>query len=215
MTPTEVARNAKLPNANALYNFLNAHSNSLSQATIEKLAAVIPGSTIESLTGLDPTDATRPPAPPALHVRARACSGLMQATFDLPPHKQSYVHVPVKQAHLAAGAFGVAVGRPGAERLYREGAVLACLPIHALEGGVRDGMRAILQRTEAGRAEISVWEFKIVANEAWLWPHSTHPEHQAPLAVPFVPGQALQQPWLVGESRYFVAAVVVGSWQDE
>lgn len=42
---------AGLPNANAIYNFLNGHSAALSMDTLEKLLAVVPGATIGELSG--------------------------------------------------------------------------------------------------------------------------------------------------------------------
>lgn len=51
LVPAEIARRAGLPSANTLYNFLNGRSSQLSQSTYEKLAEVVPGTTVDRLTG--------------------------------------------------------------------------------------------------------------------------------------------------------------------
>ena len=51
LMPAEMARRAGLPSANTLYNFLNGRSSQLSQSTYEKLAEVVPGTTVDRLTG--------------------------------------------------------------------------------------------------------------------------------------------------------------------
>ena len=210
MTPTEAARAAGMTNANAIFNFLNGRSQSLSHNTLEKLAEVIPGASLASLTGLEPTDAISPPVRP-IQVRAAAAASLMQASFDLPVRAQTQAYMPIGDELHSAGAFGVVVREPGAEKMFPAGSILVCVPMTVFEGHLRNGERVILQRINGGKAEVTVRELALEANEAWLWLRSTHPEHQMPVRMPYTPGQP-PQPWRDQENRYSVAAVVVGAY---
>lgn len=207
MSPTDAARAAGLPSANAIFNFLGARSKSLSQSTIEALVKVIPGATMAALTGIESVEAIGPVSRP-IQVRAIATAGLMQASFDRPAYEQAQIVATVSDDMFAQGIFGVEVRAPGAELLYAESSILLCIPINSFEKEITSGKRLILQRIHGTRVEVTVREIVIEANEAWLWQRSTHPEHQAPIAIPWTPGQP-PKAWRVGEDRYSVAAVVV------
>lgn len=117
MTPTDAARAAGLPSANALYNFLHGRSSALSQQTVEALAQAIPGATIAALVGVDVVDNIGAPQRPIV-VRAKAAAGLMQRSFDLPPHQQHGMVTAIPEEWHAQGVFGIEVYEPGAELLF-------------------------------------------------------------------------------------------------
>jgi hypothetical protein len=210
MTPTDAARAAGLPSANAIFNFLQGRSGTLSQTTLEKLAQAIPGASLASLAGLESTDNVAPPVR-AIQVRAAAAAGLMQSAFDLPLRQQTQACMPISEELHTTGAFGVIVREPGAEKLFPEGSILVCVPMHSYDGQLRDGNKVILQRIVGGKVEVTVRELELQANEAWLWPRSTHHEHQNPVRMPFTLGQ-LPQPWRDHDTRYSLAAIVVGAY---
>jgi hypothetical protein len=207
MTPTEVAKAAGWPRPNRLFNFLSGRSASLSQETLEALTRVIPGSTMAALSGVEPVDHIAPLARPIV-VRAVAQAGLMQSGFELPLGRQSTIQATVAEDMHARGIFGVEVRAPGAERLYADGSILLCIPISAYESDLVSGKKVILQRIRGAQVEVTVREIQIEASEAWLWMRSTHPEHQAPIPMPWTPGR---QPagWRDDQDRYSIAAVVV------
>ncbi|MCW3476273.1 helix-turn-helix domain-containing protein [Limobrevibacterium gyesilva] len=207
LKPAELARQTGLSNANTIYNFLNGRSRALSQKTYEKLARVMPGETLDSLTG-----GAGPSGARGIPVRAEACAGRLNPSFDLPLDHQSEAAMPVDAGMLAAGVFGVAVGRPGAELLYPEGTVLACLPFLHCDEPPATGRRLIVQRIRDGHVEVMVRELEVAGGKAWLWPRSTHPDHQQPIACPW-PNDGRM--WKVGEDRFSIPAVVVGSYQPE
>ena len=89
--------------------------------------------------------------------------------------------------------------------------MLVCLPLSAWDGELATGRKLILQRVIENKVEVTVRELELQANEAWLWLRSTHPEHQAPIAMPYVPGKPLR-PWRIGQERLSVAAVVVAAY---
>lgn len=160
-----------------------------------------------ALTGMEPSDTIGPIARP-IQVRAIATAGLMQPSFDLPANQQSQIVATVSEEMFAQGVFGVEVRPPGAEHMFPTATVLLCIPINSYEGVIGTGKRLILQRIRGNKVEVTVREIVIEANEAWLWLRSSHPEHQAPIQIPWVPGQP-PKAWRVGEDRYSVAAVVV------
>lgn len=207
MTPTEAARLAGLPSPNALYNFMKKRTKSLSQSTLEALVRVIPGATMAALTGMEPSDTIGPVTRP-IQIRSVATAGLMQASFDLPAAKQSQIVATVSDEMFAQGVFGVEVRPPGAELMFPAFTVLLCVPINAWEGVIGTGKRLILQRIRGNKVEVTVREIVIEADEAWLWLRSSHPEHQAPIQIPWVPSQP-PKAWRVDEDRYSVAAVAV------
>nr|WP_294517149.1 hypothetical protein [uncultured Rhodopila sp.] len=210
MTPTMAARGAGFKTPNTIYNFLKGRSDSLSQNTLERLSEVIPGASLASLTGLEPFDAVVP-AHSYVSVRAAITAGLWQPAFDLPYQQQYQVPMPVTKDQQAAGVFGVEVREPGAEKKFRAGSILLCLPIHAYEDHLLNGDWVILQRIVAGKVELTVRELELQANEAWLWLRSTHHEHQVPIRMPFIPGQ-LPRPWSDENSKLSIAAIVVGAY---
>ena len=205
MTPAHAAKAAGLPSANALYNFLNDRSNSLSQATLEKLAQVIPGATLATLSGLEEMAAPGAATRSAVVVRMAARAGNERPTTDLPHDEQFELPAPVRRDYLARGAFGVLVRGPGFEQLYPDGTVLICLSREAYSGKLAAGRRVILHRLAHERTEITVRELRVWRDGIWLWPRTDHPRHQHPVMMP-----ALEQSrWQEGESEYVVAAVVL------
>lgn len=88
ITPAAAAREAGLPNANALYNFFNGRSQSLSIETYESLARVL-GTNVDVLRGKDPTsvarNAWRPNADEILvALPASVVAGAREAGVDVP-----------------------------------------------------------------------------------------------------------------------------------
>ena len=209
LTPSEASRLAGLPSANALFNFLNNRSQSLSQDTIERLARAIPGATIASLTGNEvamPSVAEMQ----GVVVRAIAEGGRWREAFDLRRQEQYEALLPVSAAHQSCGAFGVEVHSPGFERVFPDGTILVCIPFPQFKGELRSGRRLIVQHVIGKRLEITVRELEIDAlNRAWLWPRSDHPEHQAPIAMPWPFTGEL---WKHDISRFSVTAVIVGAY---
>ena len=138
----------------------------------------------------------------------------MQTAFDLPARAQTQAYMPIPDEMHTAGAFGVSVREPGAEKLYPAGSILVCIPTHAYENQVADGNKLILQRIVGDKVEVTVRELELQANEAWLWPRSSHHEYQTPIRMPYTPNHPIQ-PWRDGETRFSVAAVVVAAYMPQ
>jgi hypothetical protein len=210
MTPSEAAHRAGYPTANAIYNFLNARSASLSQDTVERLARVIPGATIANLTA---NEVSATPLTPArgmeVVVRAIAQAGKMRGSFDLPKKDQYKALMPIQPDYLNAGAFGVQVESPGFEKLLPNGTILACVPMPQFKGQLRTGSLLIIHRVKDKLIEITVKELKVDGKKAWLWPSSSSPEHQATTALPWPFSNDM---WNTDSGRFSVTAVVIGCY---
>ena len=208
LSPTEAARAAGLPSANAIFNFLHGRSMTLSALTYERLVKAIPGTSLAELQGIEEHEGELPGAIALIELRTSACAGLLRPSFDLPRARRGYVSVPAKEITQASGAFAVRVDEPGAERLFPAGTILVCVPAAAFEGEMHTGQKILLQRIFDGKVEVTIRELELEANEAWLWLRSSHPEHQAPLRMPYRLSEPFRA-WRVEEDRYVIAAIAV------
>ena len=103
------ARLAGLPNANGIYNFLARRTNSLSTATLERLASVVPGASVEDLLddrGADPRVMHLQINIPAERGRWRSATTtlLRDAPADgmpVPPWVEAHMAVRVEDDHAA------------------------------------------------------------------------------------------------------------------
>ena len=174
LSPAKLARRAGAPSPNAIYNFLNGLSHSLSQETLERICVALPGTEMGDLFGLvRPRPATCP-------IVAEAITGVAQNSFMLPPAQQMLLSLPGAWGH-DPGLFGVRVGLPGVGRLYPAGSILICRPY---SGGkdLMAGCRVIVQQPLGAGMEVTVRELivgrstsgRMVAYPDGLrWP--THP----------------------------------------
>lgn len=93
------ARMAGLSNANAIYNFLNGRSGSLSQDTARRLADAVPGATVSDLFGETALKkAGGPLAAPApiletVTVKSSAESNVWRRVYDIPTADQHTIEV--------------------------------------------------------------------------------------------------------------------------
>lgn len=211
--PAEWARAAGLSHANSLYNFLNGHSNSLSQETLEQLASVYPGTTISDLIG--ETRAATIVGNANSHtivIRGRAMAGEFRTSFDIPLGEQEEISAPISSRDADAGAYGVVVRTPGIEQIYRDGTILVCIPFARYERPLESGKKVVMERIRGKLVEVTVRELNVVNGKAWLWPRSNDPEHQAPIEMPWPYDGKV---WRLGDDRFSISSVVIGSYTAE
>jgi len=217
-----LARRAGLSNANAFFNFLNGRSGSLSQETLDKILEVLPGVSPEELMARLPPDPAYRSASlwagssggwPAILYEAEA--GTWRRSAKLPPTRLAVVPMPADLPPPGPTAFAVRLKGAGAERLYPWGAIAICLPLSEMLPLVGSGCRILVRREKAGRHELTLRELVIEEGKAWLWPRSSHPDHQMPIAVPW----PLSGPVAAGgdppEELVFIEGVVIATWQPE
>jgi hypothetical protein len=210
MSAREAARAAELPNANALYNFFNGRSTSLSAETYRKLARVIPGATVASLQGLEmPSSATHT----TVHLKAEARVGAMRSTFELPLHEQTELAIPITAEERAAGAYAIVVRRPGAEEIYPEGTILVVMPVTSDLCTPANGRRFVLQRLSGCHVEVTVREMTVADGKTWLSTRSSNLAYDTAIEMPW-PAD-VGRTWKHGEDRYYLAGIVIAAYIRE
>ena len=216
MSPADLARMCDMPTPNTLYNFLNGRSASLAMDTIERILSLLPGVTIEELTGMAPRPAgitamvpRRPVTVPLLHV---ACADVWRRLDDLYLAEQITVPIVAPWPRLDADAFAVRVVAPGAELLYPDDTILVCQPLSAGCRAMPTGSHLIVRQDRRGNAEITAQEFVLEGDHGWLCLRSTRPEHHRTTRVD-LPLAGAQPP---GErAAITILGVVVASWRLE
>ena len=221
ITPTTLAHAIRLPSANALYNFLNGSTKSLSLDTIERIMLAFPDVSFRDLVGFDQGalaaagDLTcdagggAPAAP--VFVSVEASSALWQPEFELPARQWTLLIPPPPIGLDASALFGVRVKTPGADLLYHDGAVLVCQRLSAGNPAPQAGHRYVVQEKRRKRFRVTIQEARLFDGQIWLWPRSSHPAHQMPtLLVSDLAASAVHS-----AQRISLKGLVLGSWQPE
>ena len=211
LTCADVATSAGLSNANTLYNFLGGRSNSLSAATYEKLARVIPGATIDLLNGTAPRKAVAA-AGTTISVTTFAQSGEWRGSGEIPLNRRREVIYDLPADQAEAHPFAVEVREPGAELLYPAGTILIVVSPDRVRTPLAAGDRVILQRVHDKKVEVSVREIQVSRDGAYAWPRSSDPKHQQPMYVPWPYRHA---PWRTHQEIVRIVGVVLSAISHE
>jgi transcriptional regulator with XRE-family HTH domain len=221
LRPAEVAQRAGLPTANAIYNFYHGRSDSLTQVTLEKVAAAL-SVTTEELMGLPAprlhigaSDGEGGPhAPPPL-LTCEAGAGVWQRSPLLPPSAWQSVQVPLGLLPPMRSAFAVRLRGGGSEGLYPHGTIAICVPVNEVDLPNPSTWRALVRCERHGRHELTLQELAIRGERCWLTPRSEDPALQAISVLRWPP----QEPALVGDSRsesfITIEGIVVATWRPE
>lgn len=122
-------------------------------------------------------------------------------------HADDQYSVPIPDDPRFPGIqrFGLLVRGPSMNRVYPEGTILVCVHRNEWKKVPTPGQRVIVQRRKRdGLVEATVKELREDTGKLWLWPNSTHPEHQAP--IPLDDGDT---------DSVEIIAVVIGSYRAE
>jgi hypothetical protein len=196
---TDLARLIKAPTANLLYNFLNGHSLSLSQDTLERIGAVFPNSAIGDLTRPDRSKLT------VCWVVAETCPGMEQESFALPAARQRQLPLPVGVWDDVPGLFGVLIGSSGPDQPYPAGSILLCRPLGGRDGVPPAGCHVVVQRPLGAGVEVTVRRLVIDQAEA----RTADPAHSELLWPVHRPGGKAER------ETGAIAGIVIASWQIE
>lgn len=207
LKPAEIARMAGLSNANAIYNLLHGRSKSLSAETYEKIIKALPDATMAEMTGVkEPVASSR-----GVPLRTIAQAGLWRERFELPLQQQTEIQLPVTSGQLIAGAFAARVEGPGADRRWRRGAILLCIPPQNSENPIANGSWVVLERIAHGKVEVTARQVEVENGKAWLWLRTNDPRH-----VPAIPVSwpCDGRPWRHEGERLQIAGIVEGAWEQ-
>jgi len=211
-TCSELAREIGLPTPNALFNFLNGHSASLSLETIERILTAHPDMSFHDLVGLKPlAPAGRNCGPNSLIVTIELCAAVRRSQVELPAEEWTPAPLLAPQRSDSADLFAARVRYPGAEQLYPNGSVLLCRRLGNDSPTPPDGTHVIVVHRRRANVKVTLRNLHRANGEVWLWPCSTHPHHQKPLQLckaspgPDDAAQSSSEVILLGE--------VIASWQ--
>lgn len=145
----EWARAAGLPSANSLYNFVNGHSKTLSQETLERLARAIPGATVTEIIGETPASGIKAATVP---VRVAAADGVWRASYEADIAPPAYLALPP-----GVQADEAAVLLDGhADAIYPAGSYIGAQAFASMPRPLRNGDIALVHRIRDGRHEVTV-----------------------------------------------------------
>lgn len=204
MNYAEMARTAKLPNANSFYNFLAGRTHSLATTTLERLRDNIPGATLSEILGETPSPSAQVRILP---VRAEAKAGGWRERYDLPDNEQILIPVPAPPSVMVDEVVRLADNH--AEDVYPRGALLFVEQIDRMRRPLRGGDRVIVRRIRDGRGETTVREVSAPDEQehgAHLTFQSHAPEFQARVMLPWPYDGRF---YVVDGDRYQVRARVV------
>lgn len=151
-------------------------------------------------------------APPTLALRPVHVVGAVQAgvwleALEWPPDDQYDMPLPIPGGFRGFQIQGFEVRGPSMDEIYPHGSIVVAVKFIDLGRNPRQGERVIALRLRPGECEATVKEFRIGTDGvARLWPRSTHPGFQSPIAV--------GEPDENGEGPQ-IAYLVIGSYRPE
>jgi len=220
INPTDLSKELGLISPNALFNFLNGFSNSLSLETVERILTQYPDFHFLDLVGIPrkrsgahSIGGGEEAAANRLTVSIEAVCGVWRPQLQLPVGEWRSLSLPLRKVNADHPYFGVRVRTPGAELLYPDSTILVCRRLLADELAGVSGARYIVQHRRRSKIEITVRELRLWDGQAWLWPCSTDPNHQQPFRLG-APSDT-EAPATVDTDTIALAGIVTASWQPE
>lgn len=223
-TPTELARHSGLA-PSTLNRFLNQDvKHTLSVPTLTKIDQAVQ-TFIRSLA--DKSEAQRlsqiygtstmgtPTVTPVaqgtitIMVRGEVRAGYFTSAAEYAEEDQFPITLPSPGGRH--NFFGLKVVGPSMNEVYPEGTIVVCCPIWEYDEALEEEDHVVVQRWENGLVEATVKELRHDPDgQPWLWPRSTHPEHQSPIRLP-TNGKWLAETDIQQEVR--IVAVVVADYR--
>lgn len=145
-----------------------------------------------------------------IQVRGAVQAGHWAEAIEWTQDEWEVVRVPRPDGHKSY--FGLVVKGPSMNQVYPEGTILVCVPMMHYDHALAEEDHVIVQRrAESGLVEATVKEIRSdTEGRIWLWPKSSHPEHQAPIELPR-PDASI--PDAAGADEVQIVAVVVADYR--
>ena len=117
-----------------------------------------------------------------INICGEVAAGVFRESAEWPPDEQYTLEIPSGGRYPRARRYGLVVSGPSMNLVYPEGTILICVSIEESGHVPEDRDRVIVERRTAdGLVEATVKEYVIGEDHwPWLWPRSSHPEHQSP-----------------------------------
>lgn len=114
-------------------------------------------------------------------------AGRWLLSVELPPEDQVILQIPLDPRLGPVNRVGFWVRGPSMNRVFTDGSIIICVSTFELGRSPKPGEYVLVQRRdEFDHFEITVKEYAIDAETGvpYLWPRSTHPDHQQPIRFP-------------------------------
>lgn len=160
---------------NAIYNFLNSYSKSLSLQTYAKLARSASVS-IEMLTG----ERMEAPAPTGIWVAGHVQAGDFREAIEWGRDEWYLIDVPVP-ARFRKVAKALEVRGNSMNQEFKPGAVVVWVPVLEARAPLDGDFVIVYSHCNDGMIEATVKQYREIEGKPWLWPKSDDPAHQAPI----------------------------------
>jgi phage repressor protein C with HTH and peptisase S24 domain len=163
---------------NSIYNFLNGHSQALDPRTYAKLARTVEVPSWK-LTG----DQPEPPSPTAIWVTGYVEAGAFREAIEWDSSRWYAVDVPVPE-RFRKRARALEVRGVSMDLEYRPGSIVIWVDYLDFRPPRHEDHVIVYSHHRDGTVEATVKELRIADDgRRWLWPRSSHPEHQAPVDI--------------------------------
>lgn len=219
ISPTTLAKQIRLPTANALFNFLNCYTNSLSLDLVERILTVHPDASFHALVGLEVdldcsinVGTLDPRTLESVAVSVEADPSRWRKQFQLPSKEWSSFVPPGHVHDRAVDLFGVRVRSHGVNAFYPDGSLLLCRRLAEGDTNLEVERHYVVQYRNSRTLCVTVQKLSIWNDEPWLWPCSSNPRHWAPTII-----AASVATMSSGHDKDVVSVkgLVIASWQSE
>jgi transcriptional regulator with XRE-family HTH domain len=157
LSAATLAKKAGLHNANTLYNFLNGHSASMSQPTIEKLAKAAGASSAE-MFGEGQAISRQAPV---IISRVRAESHNWRPSYEIAGRIQGNLAIPPGVDIDEA----VVIGDDHCDQIYPKGTIAGVTSLTALgRRGLIDGDKVLFHRIRGTQHEVTIRQLEVAPN---------------------------------------------------
>jgi hypothetical protein len=148
-------------------------------------------------------------------VTVELCCGVWRPQIELPAEAWCPAPLMSNGASDDGALFAARVRSPGAELLYPDGSVLLCRRLSTENSVPPDGARVVVLRRRRSKVEVTVRQLRCAGGEAWLWPCSTHPQHQMPVLLGEAQCSASASATDDVAPTVILLGAVIASWQPE
>lgn len=217
-----LARAAGL-NETAVRDILKGRSRNPRSDTLEALGRVL-GCTIDALRGNVPPEG--PDALRKVRVIGSVQAGEWIEALEWPPSDWYVIDAPADDRFNGIQRFALEVKGASMNRVYAEGDIVICVRFDDIGRLPASGERIVVQRHNGqGMIEATVKEFVVDrSGQTWLWPRSSDPRFQDPIAIPTAPpsldtpppsAAGFGEPPVDEDQSIDIVALVIGSYRRE
>ncbi len=118
-------------------------------------------------------------------VRGAVQAGEWREAVELPREDWTYFDLPADGRYPGVERFLLKVVGPSMNQIFADGSVIECVRFFDIGRVPQQGDYVVVHRARAdGLYEATVKQYMVDdEGKVWLWPRSTHPAHQQPIAL--------------------------------